>query len=67
MSPLAKLVTYDALGHEVATLVNEKLSAGSNQVDWSALGGRSCYPIGVYYYKLITYHFVDVKKMLLVK
>ena len=58
-----KLIVYNILGKEIATLVNEKLSAGSYEVDWDA----SDHPSGVYFYKLITENFVDVKKMILVK
>ena len=59
---------YDALGREVATLVNEKLSAGSYKVDWDARhSGSSSYSSGVYFYRIITTDFVDVKKMLLLK
>ncbi|MBL7128655.1 MAG: DUF362 domain-containing protein [Ignavibacteria bacterium] len=58
-----KLVVFDALGKEVTTLVNEKLNAGSYEVDWDGTD----YPSGVYFYKLITDGFVDVKKMVLVK
>ena len=58
-----KLIVYDALGREVATLVNEKLKAGSYQVDWDG----SNYTSGVYFYKLTAGDFVEVKKMLLVK
>ena len=64
----AKLIIYDALGREVATLVNEKLSAGSYEVSWPApLGDGSSYPSGVYYYRLITESFVDTKKLVLLK
>jgi len=59
----AKLIIYDILGREVATLVNEKLNAGSYIIDWNG----STYPSGVYFYKLVTNNFVDIKKMLLVK
>ena len=58
-----RLIVYDILGKEVATLVNEKLSAGSYEVDW--LGNE--YPGGVYFYKLVSGDFVSVKKMVLVK
>ena len=58
-----KLIVYDILGKEVATLVNEKLSAGNYEVDWNASG----YTSGVYFYRLITDGYVDVKKMLLIK
>ena len=57
------LIVYNILGKEIATLVNEKLSAGSYEVDWDASG----YSSGVYFYRLITDDFIDTKKMLLVK
>jgi len=58
-----KLIVYDILGKEVTTLVNEKLSAGSYEVDW--VGNE--YPGGVYFYQLKTGGFTEVKKMVLVK
>lgn len=57
------LKVYDNIGKEVATLVNEKLSAASYEVDWSAFDFNS----GVYYYKISAGNFVQVKKMLLIK
>ena len=58
-----KMVVYNSLGKEVATLVNEKLSAGSYEVEWN---GEN-YPSGVYFYKLVADKFVEVKKMVLNK
>jgi len=58
-----KIIIYNAVGQEVAALVNEKLNTGSYEVDWNASG----YPSGVYFYKLVTNDFVSVKKMILVK
>ena len=58
-----KLVVFDALGREVATLVNEKLAPGTYEVDWNG----SDYTSGVYFYRLVTDDFVVTKKMLLVK
>ncbi|MFC2092715.1 5'-nucleotidase C-terminal domain-containing protein [Bacteroidota bacterium] len=58
-----KLIVYDILGRKVATLVNEKLSVGSYTVSWDASG----YPSGVYFYRLKSEGFTDVKKMLLLK
>ncbi|MBL7127711.1 MAG: T9SS type A sorting domain-containing protein [Ignavibacteria bacterium] len=58
-----KLVVFDALGREVATLVNEKLQTGTYEVDWDG----SNYSSGVYFYKLMTGDYVETKKMLLVK
>jgi hypothetical protein len=57
------LKIYDALGREIATLVNEQLKAGTYQVDWNG----SSYASGVYYYRLTAGDFVETKKMLLVK
>ena len=63
-----KLIVYDLLGKEVATLVNEKLNAGSYEVKWPAPSGDgSSYSSGVYFYRLVTGDFIDVKRMLLIK
>jgi len=58
-----KLIIYDVLGNEVATLSNEVLKVGSYLVNWNA----SYHPSGVYFYKLITDEYVDTKKMVLLK
>ena len=58
-----KIIIYNALGKEVATLVNEKLSAGGYEVDWNASGN----PSGVYYYKLETEEFTKTRKIVLLK
>ena len=57
------LSVFDILGREVATLVNEKLSPGTYEVEWDA----SNYPSSVYFYKLQTETFSEVKKMVLMK
>jgi hypothetical protein len=54
---------FDVLGREVATLVNEKKTAGHYSVSWDA----SAVPSGVYFYRLQTEKFSDVKKMLLLR
>lgn len=58
-----KVIVYDALGRETKLLVNENLSPGSYLADFNA----SDLPSGIYYYKIITAEFSDVKKMLLIK
>lgn len=63
MSNYVKLNIYDALGREVATLVNEKLSPGTYEVDWNA----SDYPSGVYFYSISTSLFKETKRMVLIK
>lgn len=60
---LVKLVVYDMLGKEVATLVNQNLQAGSYEITFNASKLTS----GVYFYKLSSGDFNDVKKMILVK
>ncbi len=62
-SGFVKLAVYDILGKEVVTLVNEKRDAGVYLVDFNATGLSS----GVYFYKLITEDFTDLKKMTLLK
>lgn len=65
----AKLVVFDALGQEVAILVNEQLQPGTYEVDFDGSKLAS----GVYYYKLNTStplgatEFVETKKMVLIK
>jgi hypothetical protein len=57
------LSVYDILGREVATLVNEKLSPGTYEVEWNAAD----YPSGVYFYKLQTEDYSETKKLVLLK
>ena len=54
---------YDILGKEVATLVNEKLSAGEYEVKFNAIG----LPAGVYLYQLKAGSYRKTKKMILLK
>ena len=54
---------YDALGNEVAMLVNEVKPAGSYEIDFNA-GGLSS---GVYYYSLQAGEYTITKKMLLIR
>ena len=58
-----KLVVFDILGKEIATLVNEKQQPGTYEVNWNA----SLYPSGVYFYKLTSGDFSETKKALLIK
>ena len=54
---------YNILGKEVTTLVNEKKSAGTYEVTWDAKNLAS----GIYFYKIQSGDFVQVKKMVLLK
>lgn len=58
-----RLVVFDVMGREVATMINENMSAGSYTADFNAVSLSS----GIYFYKLITADFTDTKKMMLVK
>jgi len=58
-----KLAVFDITGKETAILVNETLNAGEYNVDFNA----SALTSGVYFYRLETAGFTDVKKMILVK
>ena len=59
----AKLSIYNALGHEVATLVNDKLAAGKHSFTWNAQGA----PSGVYFYKLEAANYSQTRKLVLMK
>jgi hypothetical protein len=58
-----RLVVYDLLGREVATLVNESQTAGAYSVRWDANRMAS----GVYVYKLTADGFVQTRKMVLIR
>lgn len=57
------LKVYDAIGNEVATLVNEIKSSGKHTITFNGSDLSS----GIYYYKLKSGDFTETKKMLLVK
>jgi subtilisin family serine protease len=58
-----KIVVYDILGREVATLVNEEKRAGSYTINFNASELAS----GVYFYQLQTGEYSATKKLLLLK
>lgn len=58
-----KLSVYDILGRNVATLVNQYHNPGLNVVIFE--GSR--FASGVYFYRLETDKFTDIKKMVLIK
>ena len=57
------LKVYDILGHEVADIVNTNEQAGNYTVNFNATKLSS----GIYFYKLTSGSFTDVKKMNLIK
>jgi hypothetical protein len=58
-----KISVYDMLGKEIEVLLNNVFQPGSYKVDFNGEKLSS----GIYYYKITTDEFTDVKKMLLVK
>ena len=58
-----KLIVYDVIGNEIATLVNEQKSTGNYEVKFDASNLSS----GIYYYQLTTGNFVKTNKMILLK
>ncbi len=57
------LIVFDILGNEIATLVNEEKPAGTYEVTFDA--GR--FSSGIYFYRIVTKDFVQIKKMMLLK
>jgi len=58
-----KIIIYDNLGKVIEELVDKRLSAGSYEVDWNAIGFTS----GIYFYRIETDDYVNTKKMVLIK
>ena len=62
-STFVELKVFNVLGNEVATLVNNIVSAGKHQVTFDA----STLPSGVYLYTIKSGDFTETKKMILMK
>ena len=58
-----RLNVYNALGQEVAEIINSRLKEGYHDVDFDAGSLTS----GIYFYRLEADKFVDVKKMIILK
>jgi hypothetical protein len=63
VSSNVELTVYNLIGQKVATLVSEKQKAGYHKIEFNAANLSS----GIYFYRLQTDEFVDVKKMVLMK
>jgi hypothetical protein len=57
------LKVFDVLGNEIATLVNEEMSAGIYKVNFNSYNLAS----GVYMYKIQAGEFVEMRKMILIR
>ncbi|MCH7962842.1 MAG: phytase [Bacteroidetes bacterium] len=62
-----KIVIYNTLGESVTQLINGEKEAGRYKVKFSATGGATTLPSGIYFYRLQSGSFVDTKKMILLK
>jgi hypothetical protein len=58
-----KVVIYDALGNQLDVIYDGFAEAGNYKVTWNA----SNYASGIYFYRMETDNFVQVRKMLLMK
>ncbi|MDZ7623791.1 MAG: T9SS type A sorting domain-containing protein [Ignavibacteriaceae bacterium] len=58
-----ELIVYDALGHEIKTLISGDHDAGVYEVDFDATGLSS----GVYFYQIKSASFTETRKLLLMK
>jgi hypothetical protein len=61
------LKVYDVLGNEVATLVNDELSAGEYEVEFNSLSSIWNPASGIYFYQLKAENYIETKKMLVLK
>jgi photosystem II stability/assembly factor-like uncharacterized protein len=60
---IVKITILNAIGEEVAVVLNEEREAGFHQVEFNAAN----LPSGVYFYQLKAGEFIETKKMLLLK
>jgi len=58
-----KIIILNAIGEEVAVVLNEEKESGYHQIEFNA----SNLPSGVYFYQLRAGEFISVKKMILLK
>jgi hypothetical protein len=65
---MSVLKVYDVLGKLIATLVNKKLQPGTYEIPFS-INQFPDYQLssGIYFYKLQTGNFTEVKRMVLLK
>ena len=62
-SSFVSIVVHDVSGKEITQLVNNQLTPGNYEYNWSASGLSS----GIYFYRIQTVDFTDSRKMVLLK
>jgi 5-hydroxyisourate hydrolase-like protein (transthyretin family) len=58
-----RIIVYDVLGRTIAALVNEELKPGTYEIQFDGTNFSS----GVYFYRMETQYFTEIKKMVLLK
>lgn len=62
------LMIYNSIGQRIKTLVSQHQNAGRFAVKWDATNDyQETVPSGIYFFRLETSDFVEMKKMLLIK
>ncbi len=64
---IVKIVVYDVLGNEVATILDKELLPGSYEIEFGAMIDNRQLVSGIYFYQLRAGGFVQTKKMLLLR
>ena len=64
---MVTLKVYDVLGNEITTLVNQELSPGEYEVEFSTETSIKHPASGIYFYQLSAGEFIQTKKMVLMK
>ena len=62
-SAFVRISVFNALGQQVAIIVNQNMNPGSYEAGFDAIN----FPSGVYFYKIEAGDFINIKKMILVK
>lgn len=63
-----KLNVYNIKGELIATLLDQKMNAGRNEVSWDAKDNNGmAVASGIYFYRLVAGDFVQTKKMVLLR
>jgi hypothetical protein len=58
-----EIKVYNVIGMEVATILNERRQAGTHSIEFNASNLSS----GIYFYKIVSGKYSEIKKMILLK
>ena len=57
------IVIYDLQGRQIASLINDVVSAGNHSIVWNA----NNYSSGIYFVKMVAGNFIETQKLVMVK